>query len=364
MEALYVVKTYKQLHSIPEKALNEIETSKYIASELKRFNYVVKENFAGTAVIAELDSGKPGPVFAVRADMDALEFGLGDETELIHACGHDANSSMVLGAAKRIAEEGIDKGKLLFVFQPAEETGEGAIMICNSGLIDNVEEMVGIHLRPCQEAKLGEATPALWHGASKMMAFKIKGLAAHGARQHLGVNAIDAAAIAINAVNAVRVDSRVSHSAKVTHIHSEGTATNIIPETVHIKLDLRAQTNAIMDELTEKIEHAIMTSVNSIGAKAEKTYSRGLPAADYDEEMVAIAREVIVETLGESMPPIVTPGGEDFHNYMQMLNIKTAYVGIGADLTPGLHRQDMAFNLKALEYGEEILTKIIQKKMK
>ena len=364
MDELYVVKTYKHLHSIPEKALDEIKTSKFIASELKRFNYVVKENFAGTALIAELDSGKPGLVFAVRADMDALEFGFEDKTELIHACGHDANSAMVLGAAKRISESGISSGKVLFVFQPAEETGEGAIMICKSGLLDTVEEMVGIHLRPFSEAKLGEATPALCHGASKMMAFKIKGVAAHGARLHLGVNAIDAAALAVNAVNAVRVDPRVSHSAKVTHLHSEGTATNIIPETVHMKLDLRAQTNDIMVELTKRVEHAIMTSVNSIGAEAEKTFDHGLPASDYDEEMVKIARDAIIETLGDSMASIVTPGGEDFHNYKQMLNIKTSYIGLGADLKPGLHKQDMSFNLDALKYGEEILTQIIQKKLK
>lgn len=363
MDEKYVVETYKHLHSIPEKALIEKETGKYIAAALKSFGYEVKENFAGTAVKGELSSGVPGPVLAVRADMDALEFFIDGREQMIHACGHDANSSMVLAAAKKLSEQGFEKGRLIFIFQPAEETGEGAIMVSKSGLLDEVEEMVGIHLRPIAEARVGEATPALCHGASRMMAFKITGRASHGARLHLGVNAIDAAALAVNAVNAVRVDPRVSHSAKVTGIYSEGTAFNIIPEVVHLKLDLRAQTNEVMDTLAEGVENAVKASVQSNGAVAEMTMNHGLPASDYDGALIEIARESIEEILGSSMEPIVTPGGEDFHYYHEMLGIKTAYIGIGADLTPGLHRPEMAFDLKALENGEEILVRFIEKRL-
>jgi amidohydrolase len=226
-----------------------------------------------------------------------------------------------------------------------------------------VEEMIGIHLRPSGEAKLGQATPALCHGASYVLEYKIKGSATHGARQHLGVNAVDAAALAVMAVNTVHVDPRVPHSAKVTNLQTDGQAFNIIPDTVHMKLDLRAQSNEVMNELKQKIHRAITTSVESMGANAELTYSQGLPASDYDNEMVECAKKAIIEVLGSSMDPIVTPGGEDFHNYKQILNVKSAYIGLGADLTPGLHKPDMHFDLKALALGEKILTKIIENKL-
>lgn len=359
----YVEKIYKQLHAIPEKALCEFKTSEFIASELKKMGYDTKENFSHTAVIAVMDSGNEGPVLAVRADMDALEFEIDGNKITNHACGHDANSSMVLAAAKVVAEKGIIRGKILFVFQPAEEILKGAIAVCESGMVDDVEEMIGIHLRPIQETCLGEATPALCHGASKMISAKIRGIVAHGARPHLGVNAVDAAVLAVNAVNALRGNPSIAHSVKVTNIRTEGTAHNIIPDVVHIKLDLRAQTNELMDTLVEGVKNAILTSVKSIGAEAEITYCDGVVAAEYDDNMISIAKEAITEVLGKSLEPIITPGGEDFHFYTQRLGIKTCYIGLGADLKPGLHDPEMTFDLNALEYGEKILSKIVHKRL-
>jgi len=359
----YVIKTYNHLHTIPEKALCEVETSKFIASELKEMGFTFRRGVEGTMVVAELDSGNPGPVLAVRADMDALEFCIDGKAKMIHACGHDANSSMVLAAAKRVSKLAISKGKVVFVFQPAEETGQGALLVSKTQVLSDVDEMIGIHLRPMGEAEMGQATPALCHGASKMMEFKITGSATHGARQHLGVNAVDAAAMAVMAVNTVHVNPSIPHSAKVTNLQTGGSAFNIIPETVHMKLDLRAQTNEAMETLTQKIERAITTSVQSMGAQAEMVYSQGLPGSNYDDDMVKAAEQAITEVLGQSMAPIVTPGGEDFHYYQQMQDIKTAYIGLGADLVPGLHKPDMHFELKALHHGEEILTKIIENKL-
>ncbi|WP_461205264.1 amidohydrolase [Clostridium sp. DL1XJH146] len=362
-ENKYVQEIFRYLHSIPEIGLTEIQTSKFIAEELRKFGYDVTEKIGGTGVVAKMESGIEGPILAVRADMDALEFSIDGEIVNIHACGHDAHSSIVLAVAKSISESGIEIGKILFVFQQAEELGKGAKLISESKILDEVDEMVGIHLRPIQEAKLGEATPALYHGASKMVTAEICGLASHGARPHLGVNAIDAAAIAINSINAIRIDPRVPHSAKVTKINSTGSAHNIIPDKVIIALDLRAQNNETMDTLTEAVEKAIIQSAKSIGAEAKVNVEAGLPAAEYDADMIKIAKEAIEEVLGEALDPIITPGGEDFHYYTKMLGVKTAYVGLGANLTPGLHNPKMSFDLKTLEYGEEILIKIIKKRL-
>lgn len=363
IEKKYVEEVYNYLHSIPEIGCNEYKTSKFIADELRKFGYDVVEGIACTGIIASIDSQVKGPILAVRADMDALEFEIEGKKVNIHACGHDANSAMVLAAAREVAKAGISKGKIVFIFQPAEEVLGGASEIAKSGIIDDIEEIVGIHLRPIQEARLGEATPALYHGSSQKIKVRIDGLASHGARPHLGVNTIDAAVLAINAINAIKVDPRVPHSAKVTSINSSGSAHNIIPDTTKMVLDLRAQTNVVMKELVEKIKNAIYASVEALEAKAEIEVGTGVPAAEYNNEMIDLAREAIAEVLGNALEPIVTPGGEDFHFYTKILDIKSTYVGLGADLEPGLHHPEMKFDLKALEYGKEILKKMVLKRL-
>ncbi|MCT4620643.1 MAG: amidohydrolase [Marinisporobacter sp.] len=359
----FTEKIYDYLHTIPEIGFKEFKTSTFIASELRKYGYEVIEKISGTGIVAILDSKLPGPNIAVRADMDALTFEKDGEKCNIHACGHDANSAMVLTAAKEIKKIGINNGKLFIIFQPAEEILGGAQSIIESGYIDEVEEMIGIHLRPIQEARLGEATPALVHGSSYRMIAKIKGLNAHGARPHLGVNAVDAAVLVVNAINAIRLDPRVSHSIKVTKLHAGGEATNIIPDEAEITMDMRAQNNEVMEEMIQKAKGAIISSAKAIGAQGNIEFVGGVPAAEYDDEMINIAKTAIEEELESAMEPLYTTGGEDFHFYTKELNIKTAYIGLGADLTPGLHHPKMKFDKKALGFGVNILKNIILKRL-
>ena len=121
-----------------------------------------------------------------------------------------------LSAAKTVAEKGISRGTLKIIFQPAEETFEGAKLMIESNALQDLEELIGIHLREMNELKLGEANSAVYHAAAHRIKAVIKGKPAHGARPHLGVNTIEAAALSINAVNAVKMDPLIPHSAKVT----------------------------------------------------------------------------------------------------------------------------------------------------
>ena len=358
----YVEKIYDKLHRIPETAFNEFKTSKYIIKQLKKLDYEI-EIVPETGIIATLDSMNPGTVFGVRADIDALPFSIDGNTVNIHACAHDANAAMVLAMAKEISETGIDKGKLVILFQPAEEDLGGADLLINSGKINNVEEMVGIHLRPIQEAALGEASPALMHGGGCALQVKIKGVAAHGARPHLGISSLDAAVAAVNAVNAVRVAPLVSHSIKVTKIQSEGSAPNIIPDTTNMVFDIRAQDNTVFDELLKKAITAVTETAKAFGASAEFEQD-GTPAADYDDKLVEVTSNAIETVLGKALPPLVTPGSEDFHFYSKRLGIKTSYIGLGANLKPGLHHPEMSFDLKALTQGKDILKTIVLAKLK
>lgn len=254
-----ILKVYKDLHAIPEKGWNEVKTSKYLKEALISAGFEVIDNVNNTTgVVVVLKGQEPGPVFAVRADMDALTFKINGKDVNIHACGHDANSTMVLMAALEIAKIGIKRGTLKILFQPAEEVLGGAEAIIESGLLDDVDEMVGIHLRPIHEARLGQATPALCHGASYCATAKVKGLASHGARPHLGINAIDAAAAIVNAINAIKINPVVPYSVKTTKLIAGGTAHNIIPDEAEMTFDLRAQTNEAMEELIKKTRIAVV----------------------------------------------------------------------------------------------------------
>lgn len=362
----YVKKLYDTLHEMPEKGFEEFKTAKFIADELKSFGYEVIENIGGqTGVIGILDSKVEGPVLGLRADMDALEYVIDGKKEMRHTCGHDAHSAMLLAAAKKIAEQGIKKGKIMFIFQPAEEKLTGSLSILDTGILDDLDELVGIHVRPVDDTSLGNASPAVWHSATKLMTLKIYGNSAHGARPHLGINVVDVAHSVVGAINSIRVNPSVPHSVKVTNLTIGGNTYNLIPDEGFMALDIRCERNDVMDEMIEKIKKVLQGVTEAYGARYEITYLEGVPAAEYDQEMIAVADEAIKEVLGEdgSIGELYNPGGEDFHFITQRVKCKSTYIGLGADAYPGLHHRDMQLNKDALPYGVEILTKVVEKRL-
>jgi amidohydrolase len=359
-----VLQTLAELHDMPEPGEKEFRTSAYLAQRLEECGFRVKSGVGGTGVVGVLDSEKPGPGVGLRADMDALLYEVDGEVTACHACGHDANSTEVLWAARAVAACGaLEKGRLTVVFQPAEELAAGALAIIKSGELEGLEYLIGTHLRPVQELPLGKITPSLRHGASGFMLAEIVGVNAHGARPHLGVNAAEAVAAAIFAVNSVHVDPLIPHSAKVTMIKCGGDSLNVIPERAEIGVDIRAQTNAVMQSLRERVEAAITNGAAAVGAKASCRWKVGCPAAQDHEEAIAAARRAITEVLGaEGVAPCSdTPGGEDFHYYTQaMPDLKTTVIGIGANLTPGLHVRGMTFDRNAVVDAAKVLALMVR----
>ena len=184
------------LHAIPEPAFREMKTSAFVAEVLRKAGYEVQEKVGGTTgVVGVLDSGRPGPVAAVRSDMDCLLFKQEDGTEkAVHACGHDGHMTTVLTVAEWLAEEGIPCGKLKILFQPAEEIGKGALAMTDAGAVDDVEYLFGLHLMPNDMARTGEIIPQISWTACTLIEAEVRGKAAHGSQPHLGVNAIDVGA--------------------------------------------------------------------------------------------------------------------------------------------------------------------------
>jgi amidohydrolase len=368
-----LIATYKELHSMPEIGFNEFKTSAYLADKLKKAGYEVQEKVGGTTgVIGILHGREPGMTFALRADMDALP--IEEKTGLpfasthpgvMHACGHDSHSAMVLYAAKAIAAcGGIQRGTLKIVFQPAEELLTGAMTIIKSGALQDVDEIVGIHMRNNKEALIGEATPAIYHAACCHMDVLLHGKAAHSAWLHRGINVIDAVAAIVNATNAIHEDPGISHSVKITRCIA-GKAFNIIPDTAELSIDLRSTTNEVMGRLQEKVRNAVLTGAASVGATAEITVIADAPAAQFDDALVSDAASSIKAVLGEGKcrQPVFTPGSEDFHCFSVKAGIKGAFIGLGGDMTTGGHTPTMSLDLSTLPGGAKILAHLTKTKL-
>ncbi len=360
-----VIEIRNYLHTIPEPSTKEEKTSAWIAEQLKKAGYDVETNIAGMyGVVGTLKGKQAGNTVGIRADMDALLHVVNDVEQAMHTCGHDGNCAMVLSVAEKIASEGLEKGTLKVIFQPSEENLEGALVMAKAGVVNDLDYLIGGHLRPIAEAKLGEATPALVHGASMIIKAEIHGKQSHGARPHLGINAIDAACLVVNAISAIKEVPSKSWSAKTTMFNSNTVVTNAIPDKVSLAFDFRAENNEIADSMKAKVYEIVENAPKAIGATGEITSFGFVPAANYDDEVTNILSECIVETLGSEglLPPIITPGGDDFHFFKhEVQKLKVGFIGIGANLTPGLHMPEMTFDENALCVGADIYYKALKK---
>ena len=358
-QKLDVVKVWEDLHRMPELGFEEVKTSEYLARALEKIGYEVHRGIAKTGVVGYKRTKVPGPVLMLRADMDALPFKREDGSiERVHACGHDGHSAMLLTAAAYLFDK-VEKGTLKIFFQPAEETFFGAQRSAEDGVIDDVDIVLGLHIRPIQDLKAGDMCAAVRHSASTMVKILVHGRAAHASRPHLGINCCEAAAAITQAVAAIKLNPAQTWSVKVTGIKCSSGAVNIIPDEAELWVDSRAATNPLMKELQAKLLAAAQHGAASVGATAEVVRIGGSPAAEYDKEVVADVTEVIKDVVGEDhFAGDCGGGGEDFHYFKQMKpSIKNAYFGVGVGCEPGLHNRNMHFDPKYLINGVEVLEK-------
>ncbi|MFA9559703.1 M20 peptidase aminoacylase family protein [Evansella sp. AB-rgal1] len=356
-----ITRVFEYLHENPETSWKEYNTTKYIAEFLREQGISVRtfDNIPG--LIAEIGEGSP--MVAVRADMDALWQEVDGTFKANHSCGHDAHMAIVCGVA--MALKGITpppKGTVRFIFQPAEEKGTGALHLVEEGVVDDVNYLYGIHLRPIQELEDGKAVPSIIHGAAKIMQGKITADDAHAARPHLGKNAIEVGAQMITMLNSIHLNPMESYSVKMTSFHAGGESANIIPGSATFSIDLRAQRNEVMDELTEKVEQIAGSLQSYYNIGIELTETASIAAAQVHEEAQAFMEKAIIHVIGEAnlREPLITTGGDDFHFYtIKRPHLKAAMLGLGCGLAPGLHHPKMTFNKDAMINGVKILSEVV-----
>ncbi|PIC94675.1 amidohydrolase [Sporosarcina sp. P26b] len=358
-----IEEVFTHLHEHPEISWQEVETTKYLQQLLENEGFHVTTFEDSTGLVVTLGTGKH--CVALRSDIDALWQEVDGVYQANHSCGHDAHMTMAVGTLLVLKRLGIPKeGRLKVIFQPAEEKGTGALSFVEKGVVDDVDYLYGVHLRPIQELGDGYSTPAILHGSAKMVTGSITGTDAHGARPHLGQNAIEVMAQLVQAIHAIHVDPMVPHSAKMTMFQAGGESANIIPGNAVFSLDIRAQTNEVMEKLMSQVEKMISTVAEMFEVQINFEIKSEIAAAQVDGTAVEIMARAIAETVGEQslVPPIVTPGGEDFHYYtLKRPAIKATMLGLGCDLSPGLHHPNMTFNHDSILTGIEILARAVNR---
>lgn len=352
---------FEHFHAHPEVSWKEVKTTQAIADILDNLNVTYRRFDDVTGLIAEIGEGDE--VIAVRADIDALWQEVDGVWQGNHSCGHDANISMVLGALLYLKDKQLTK-KVRFIFQPAEEKGNGSIAMIERGAIKDVSHLFGIHLRPIEELPIGQVSASIHHGAAIFLEGKINGGDAHGARPHQGQNAIDVIVGLHQFIKSIYLSPFESYSVKLTKVIAGGESLNIIPGTAEFGIDVRTQKNEDLEKLKDKIDHGINNLINLYGIDIEWKWSDFTPGADVSKEAEEIAEEAIVNIVGRDAlaPPVITSGSDDFHFYtIKNPKLKATMIGVGADLQPGLHHPKMTFNLSALDLGARILAETLQR---
>ncbi|PLS16180.1 amidohydrolase [Bacillus sp. M6-12] len=356
---------YEHLHENGETSWNENKTTDYIVSILKKNGLGVTTFSDCPGAVGEWKRSKDEAVLTVgvRADMDALWQEVNGNYKANHSCGHDGHMTIALGTMLLLKKMNIDlPGNLKFIFQPAEEVGEGALKMLEKGVMEDVDFLYGVHLRPIEEVPHGKASSGIIHGASVTMEGKISGFDGHGARPHLSVNAIEVLSAIVEQLKGVHLNPLVPYSVKMTQASAGGQNSNIIPGSGTFHLDLRAQSNDAMEELISKVEHVIVKTGELYRVEIQFKLTERVYAAVISDKAEKMMAKAIQLAMGEEayVHPIITPGGEDFHFYTkERPNIKATMLGLGCDLQPGLHHPYMNFKREALISGIEIMARTV-----
>lgn len=355
-----VIQWRRDIHEHPELSNREFKTAEKVANHLKSLGIEVQTGVAHTGVVGILRGGKPGPVVALRADMDALPvvertnvpFASkvkttynGMEVGVMHACGHDTHVAILMGVAEILSGIKNDiKGTVKFIFQPAEEgapAGEegGAELMVKEGVLKNpdVQAIFGLHISSGLEINTLNYKPGGSQASANSYKIVVKGKQTHGASPWAGVDPIVTAAQIINSIQTIvsRKVNLTKEAAVVTvgSIHG-GVRNNIIPEEVTMEGTIRALDNDMRDKIFEELKTMATKIAESQGAVAEVTINHGVPITYNDPDLTAEMLPTLQAAAGKDNVHLrkAITGAEDFSYYQE--KIPGFYFGLGG-MTPG-----------------------------
>ncbi len=364
----------RHLHQNPELGFDCFETANFVAERLREFGVdSIEEHIATTGLVAIINGNGEGPTIGLRADMDALP--MEELTNLnhasqtkgrMHACGHDGHTTMLLGAARYLAETRNFSGRVALIFQPAEEGGGGGEVMCDEGIMEryDIAQVYALHNVP--EVPLGHfyTTPGPIMAAVDDFEINITGLGGHGAYPHETRDPIPAAVAMVQGI--ATIVSR-NHMAKqdlvvsVTQIHS-GSADNIIPETAFVGGTVRTFEKSVQEMVMKRLPEIISGVAAAYNVEAQLKYNDGYPATVNDPDKVKLAIGVAAEISGKDAVDGDfgrEMGAEDF-SYM-LEKRPGAYLFLGQGDGAGLHHPLYDFNDEISPIGASYFARLVER---
>ncbi len=332
----------RHLHANPELSFEEHETADFVEHILRSFGGLEIEHPAGTAVVARLHGARPGKVVVLRADMDALP--ILEENDVpyastragvMHACGHDGHTAMLLAAAQILGERRHElSGEVRFVFQHAEELPPGgARSVVESGAVDGADLVTGVHLLSGLETGKVSAVPGAVMAAADLFTLEIVGRGGHGANPHETVDPVAVAAQVITNLQQIvarETDPFDSVVVSVTTL-TAGSARNVIPGSVRLGGTVRTLSLARRVDVRDAMERVVAGVTAAHRAAYRFDFEVGYDPVVNDRDASAAVRRAVVAELGQDalveFPPVM--GGEDFAAYTAVAPAAFFWVGSG-----------------------------------
>jgi amidohydrolase len=374
----WLVGLRRHFHQFPELAYREEKTAAKIVQVLQEYGVPVRDKIGKTGVIATLSAQGPGPTVAMRADMDALPLEEQNEVPykskrpgVMHACGHDGHISVMLGVVRSLVETGWSEkgaGKILFIFQPAEEGGAGARAMLETGILDSepIAAIFAGHMQP--ELAVGQIgfSPDVSNAASDNINIRLTGKGGHGAQPQHCVDPIVAGAYLVTQLqslvsrNVAPTDSAVL---TIGNFHA-GTARNIIPQEAVLEGTLRTLKPEVRECMLGRLQEMLRGVEVAHRVEAKLQTSVGYPLLINDPRLVRFVEAQAKHIVGESSVHRASPrmGSEDFAFFLQ--KFPGILIGLGCSdpekgLTHGLHSPYFDLDERVLDLGVRLFTHLL-----
>ncbi|MCU4990096.1 M20 peptidase aminoacylase family protein [Bacillus cereus] len=362
----------RNLHEHPELSYEEFETTKAIKNWLEEKNITIINSSLKTGVIAEISGNNSGPLIAIRADIDALP--IQEETNLpyaskihgkMHACGHDFHTASIIGAAYLLKEkESSLNGTVRFIFQPAEESSNGACKVIEAGHLHGVQAIFGMHNKPdLPVGTIGIKDGPLMAGVDRFE-IEIHGVGTHAAVPDAGVDPIVASSQIVMALQTI-VSRNISSShnavVSVTNIHS-GNTWNVIPEKATLEGTVRTFQGETREKIPALMKRIIQGVSDALGVKTEFRFYPGPPAVHNDTSLTNLSTQVAEKMNLNIISPTPSMAGEDFSFYQQ--EIPGSFVFMGTSGTHEWHHPAFTVDERALPISAEYFALLAEKVLK
>ncbi|WP_424964630.1 M20 aminoacylase family protein [Dinoroseobacter sp. S375] len=363
----------RNLHRHPELGFECHRTARYVIARLRSFGVdAVHDKIATSGVVALIKGRAPGPVIGLRADMDALpiaeETGLDYASEVpgvMHACGHDGHMTMLLGAARYLAETRNFAGTVAVIFQPAEENGGGAQVMCEEGLMEqfDIAQVYALHNAPGLPEGFFLTKDGPIMAAVDTFHIHVKGRGGHAAMPHETADPIIAALGIAQAIQTIVSRNHVATEelvVSITQIHA-GTADNVIPDTAYICGTVRSFDPVVQGMVIDRMRKIVEGQAASYDVEAALDYERGYPQTVNSAEEVAQAAQAAEDVSGAQLVDTRSArqmGAEDFAYMLQARPGAYLFIGQGSSAT--LHHPAYDFNDRIAPIGASFFARLVE----